>query len=104
MFPNKPITMVKKEPVQNWEKHSGHGDFSPNQNALLPPAKILVQHTAFIGHSFDDNDTEIVNFFKLLLSEMSFKCLSGEKAAVQAVSEKVKERIKQREIFVGNIT
>ena len=40
-------------------------------------------------------------FFKSILSEMSVKCQSGEQAAAQQVSEKVKERIKQTEMFVG---
>ena len=63
-----------------------------------------MEKTAFVGHSFAEADADVVSFFKSLLGELCVRCLSGEVAEAKSVSEKVKQRINQAEIFVGVFT
>ena len=71
---------------------------------VLLQGKILIDRTAFLGHSFADADFEFVNFFRSLLGEMGVRCISGEKAEANTVGEKVKKRILEAELFVGIFT
>ncbi|MBN2129255.1 MAG: tetratricopeptide repeat protein [Sedimentisphaerales bacterium] len=74
------------------------------QQHVMLEAKLLMQRTAFVGHSFSESDVEVVDFFKSLLAELCVRCLSGEEAQAKSVSEKVKQRIKEAELFVGILT
>jgi len=67
-------------------------------------AKLLIERTAFVGHSFAEPDADVVSYFKAILGELSVRCLSGEAAEAKSVSDKVKERIRQAETFVGIFT
>lgn len=59
---------------------------------------------AFIGHSFDDKDIEIVNKIKEHIESLNVKCETGEKPQHGLVSEKIKKRIINNDIFVGIFT
>jgi tetratricopeptide (TPR) repeat protein len=85
------------------EELGEHGQAQQPGTVLLQ-GKILIERTAFVGHSFADADFEVVNFFRSLLGEMGVQCISGEKAEANTVGEKVKKRILEAEIFVGIFT
>jgi len=59
---------------------------------------------AFIGHSFDDKDIEIVKKIKEHIESLNVKCETGEKPQYGLVSEKIKKRIINNDIFVGIFT
>lgn len=59
---------------------------------------------AFIGHSFDDKDIEIVKKIKEHIESLNVKCETGEKPQHGFVSEKIKKRIINNDIFVGIFT
>ena len=59
---------------------------------------------AFIGHSFDDKDIEIVKEIKEHIESLNVKCETGEKPQHGLVSEKIKKRIINNDIFVGIFT
>jgi tetratricopeptide (TPR) repeat protein len=90
------------EMEKNDSKHV-HDMHSVQQHVMLE-GKILIDKTAFVGHSFSEKDVEVVSFFKEILAEMSVKCLSGEKAEAKSISDKVKERIQRAELFIGIFT
>jgi tetratricopeptide (TPR) repeat protein len=71
---------------------------------VVVEGRLLIQRTAFLGHSFLPEDVPVVSFFKELLNEMMVKCLSGERPEVNQVHEKVKKRILDANIFVGLFT
>lgn len=81
----------------------GHVDPSRQPQVALE-AKMLIERTAFVGHSFSEGDAEVIGFFKAVLTEMGVRCISGESAEAKSVSEKVKERVKKAELFVGVFT
>jgi len=59
---------------------------------------------AFIGHSFNDKDTEIVKIIKEHVESFNIECETGEKPQYGYVSEKIKKRIINNNIFVGIFT
>jgi len=59
---------------------------------------------AFIGHSFDDKDIELVKKIKEHIESLNVKCETGEKPQHGLVSEKIKKRIINNDIFVGIFT
>lgn len=59
---------------------------------------------AFIGHSFDDKDKEIINKIIEHIESLEVKCETGEKPRYGYVAEKVKKRIMNNDIFVGIFT
>jgi tetratricopeptide (TPR) repeat protein len=59
---------------------------------------------AFIGHSFDDKDIEIVKKIKEHIESLNVKCETGVKPQHGFVSEKIKKRIINNDIFVGIFT
>jgi thioredoxin-like negative regulator of GroEL len=59
---------------------------------------------AFIGHSFSDKDSQLVRDIKDFIESTGIECTTGEKAQNSSVAEKVKEKIKHSDIFVGVFT
>ena len=59
---------------------------------------------AFIGHSFNDKDVEIVKKIKAHIESLDIECETGEKPQHGYVSEKIKKRIINNDIFVGIFT
>ena len=59
---------------------------------------------AFIGHSFNDKDAEIVKNIKAHIESLDIECETGEKPQHGYVSEKIKKRIINNDIFVGIFT
>jgi tetratricopeptide (TPR) repeat protein len=96
-LPQKPQQAEK--PSQPFEQPGLAG---PQQ--VVMQARYLIERTAFVGHSFAESDADVVTFFKSLLGEMATRCLSGEAAEAKSISDKVKERIKQAELFVAIFT
>jgi hypothetical protein len=60
--------------------------------------------TAFVGHSFAEEDDRVVEQIKQFLSKLGVKCDSGKRPEPKGISEKVKERIHAAELFVGIFT
>lgn len=58
----------------------------------------------FIGHSFKDEDKDIVERIKKFVQSSNFECITGERSENLSVSQKVQERIKQCDIFIGIFT
>ncbi|MCQ2789219.1 MAG: nucleotide-binding protein [bacterium] len=58
----------------------------------------------FIGHSFKDEDKNIVEKIKKFIQTLNFECITGEQSAILSVSRKVQERINQCDIFIGIFT
>lgn len=58
----------------------------------------------FIGHSFKEEDKDIVERIKKFIQSSSFECITGEKSEILSVSQKVQERIKKCDIFIGIFT
>lgn len=58
----------------------------------------------FIGHSFKDEDKNIVEKFKKFIRSLNYECITGEQSAILSVSQKVQERIKLCDIFIGIFT
>ena len=59
---------------------------------------------AFVGHSFEDKDSWIVDKIIKLLKSTGIECQSGEEAQNESVAQKVRERILNNDIFVGIFT
>ena len=45
---------------------------------------------AFIGHSFDEKDEDVVNKIKSIIASSEIECVSGDKVQNSSVAEKVK--------------
>lgn len=59
---------------------------------------------AFVGHSFDDKDTEVVRKIKDFIESLGIKCETGERPQYSGIDEKIKNRIMNNDIFVGIFT
>jgi hypothetical protein len=63
---------------------------------------------AFVGHSFDEKDQEVVNhfqrFFDSLKDTIGFEWDHAERPEAKAVSEKVKEKMEGKDVFIGIFT
>jgi hypothetical protein len=59
---------------------------------------------AFVGHSFDDKDTEVVRKIKDFIESLSIKCETRERPQYSGIDEKIKNRIMNNDIFVGIFT
>ena len=59
---------------------------------------------AFVGHSFSDKDSQLIRQIKDFIESTGIECTTGEKAQNSSVAEKVQERIKYSDIFVGVFT
>jgi hypothetical protein len=60
--------------------------------------------TAFVAHSFSEDDKQLVEQIKQFLSKLGLKCDSGKKPEPKGISEKIKGRIQAAEVFVGIFT
>lgn len=60
--------------------------------------------TAFVGHSFAEEDERVVEQIKHFLSKLGVKCDSGKRPEPKGISDKVKQRIDDAELFVGIFT
>ena len=60
--------------------------------------------TAFVGHSFADEDAQLIDQIKQFLSKLGVKRESGKRAEPKSISDKVKQRIQAAELFVGIFT
>jgi tetratricopeptide (TPR) repeat protein len=58
----------------------------------------------FVGHSFDDKDTEVVIKIKDFIESLGIKCETGERPQYSGIDEKIKNRIMNNDIFVGIFT
>jgi len=59
---------------------------------------------AFVGHSFEKKDSQIVDTIIKFLESAAIECETGEKAQNKSIAGKVKERILNNDIFVGIFT
>jgi tetratricopeptide (TPR) repeat protein len=78
---------------------------------LVTPVSVLQQirfavreATAFVAHSFSEQDERLVEQIKRFLSNLGLKCESGRKPEPKEISDKIKERILAAEVFVGIFT
>lgn len=60
--------------------------------------------TAFVGHSFAEEDQHIVQQLIKFLTKLGIKCETGARAEARGISDKVNERIRAAELFVGIFT
>jgi hypothetical protein len=60
--------------------------------------------TAFVAHSFSDEDMPVVASVIGLLEALGIQVVTGERPRASSVSEKVKVRIEAQHIFVGIFT
>ena len=60
--------------------------------------------TAFVAHSFADEDRQVVERISQFLSKLGVACDSGHRPEPRSVSEKVLERLLAAELFVGIFT
>ncbi|MFC1983623.1 hypothetical protein ACFLVO_01220 [Chloroflexota bacterium] len=59
----------------------------------------------FVGHSFDDKDSEVVDkFVKFFKSREDIEVITGERAQNKSVAQKVKDRISESDVFAGIFT
>jgi hypothetical protein len=66
--------------------------------------QIIQRKIAFIGHSFSDDDASLIADFKTLMEKLGLECGSGERPEGRSVSEKIKDRIRRSDVFVGFFT
>jgi tetratricopeptide (TPR) repeat protein len=59
---------------------------------------------AFVGHSFSDDDREIVDQIKTFLTKLGVRCDSGARPEPKGISEKILQRIRAADLFVGIFT
>lgn len=77
---------------------------------MIPPPFIhnirfaIREATAFVGHSFSDDDKEIVEQIIRFLTKLGVKCETGARPEPRTVSDKVLDRINAAELFVGIFT
>ena len=59
---------------------------------------------AFIGHSFAEQDENLINNIKSFLAQRGVQIETGEKAQNKSIAGKVKERIDRNDVFIGIFT
>jgi tetratricopeptide (TPR) repeat protein len=75
------------------------------QHHILQQIRFAIREaTAFMGHSFAEEDERLVEQIKRFLSKLGVKCDSGRKPEPKGISQKVTERIHAAELFVGIFT
>jgi hypothetical protein len=80
------------------------------QHALAKPAGAAdtaaeaFRPTAFVGHSFNEEDLPFVHAITQTLEALGISVLTGEKPKADRISEKVKRMIDGQHIFVGIFT
>jgi len=63
-----------------------------------------IRMKAFVGHSFVEEDSKLVDKIIKFLESAGLTYLNGEKAQNSSIAKKVKERIEDSDIFVGIFT
>ena len=72
---------------------------------LLQGIRIGIREvSAFVGHSFAEEDEQVVNAITQFLTKLGLRCDSGKRAEPRGVSDKVRARIEAAEVFVGIFT
>src|SRR5947208_11917175 len=72
---------------------------------LLQGIRIGIREvSAFVGHSFAEEDEQVVNAITQFLTKLGLRCDSGRRAEPRGVSDKVRTRIEAAEVFVGIFT
>lgn len=56
---------------------------------------------AFVAHSFNENDTDIIDKFIKYFESLGVKCEDGEKPEFDFIEEKIKRRIDKNDIFIA---
>jgi len=97
-----PLNRIETDP-QKRDPEQNQPDGVPGALPLIS-GRILLERTAFIGQSFDEADLDVLEFFKSLLAEMGVRAITGERAEARSISDKVKARIAEGDIFVGVLT
>lgn len=68
----------------------------------------MAQIRAFVGHSFDDRDKDVVNaftdYFDSLKIGMPFDWDHAKRVEAKAISDKVKEKMENKDLFIGIFT
>jgi len=59
---------------------------------------------AFIGHSFNEADSQLIQKIVKFIESTGIKCETGERAQNSSIANKVRERIIDNDIFVGIFT
>ncbi len=59
---------------------------------------------AFIGHSFNIKNAELIQDLKEFIESEGIECISGEEAQNIPISQKVKQRIVECDLFIGIFT
>jgi tetratricopeptide (TPR) repeat protein len=59
---------------------------------------------AFVGHSFGEEDREIVDQIKSFLTKLGVRCDSGARPEPKGISQKILQRIRAADLFVGIFT
>ncbi|GAG70805.1 unnamed protein product, partial [marine sediment metagenome] len=59
---------------------------------------------AFVGHSFHDKDDQLVRAIRDFIESAEIEYITGEQAQNSSVAQKVKDRIKSCDIFIGIFT
>jgi hypothetical protein len=73
--------------------------------ANVPPATPLPSaNSIFVGHSFADDDAEVVKIVVRFLTALGLEVLTGEKPTAGSVSSKVRQRIDKCDAFAGVFT
>src|SRR5438105_12721579 len=60
--------------------------------------------SAFVGHSFAEEDDELIRLLIQFLTKLGLRCESGQRAEPRGVSDKVRARLDAAEVFVGIFT
>ncbi len=76
--------------------------FTPE--AFLSIRFAVREATAFIGHSFADADKSIIDSLTKFFTKLGIRCDSGLRPEPRPVSDKVNDRIKSAELFIGVFT
>jgi hypothetical protein len=74
------------------------------ETPVRPAATSPFTPTAFLGHSFEAKDAEVVEVVTAILGGIGVKVVTGKKPKAERISDKVKELIDQQFIFVGLFT
>jgi len=71
---------------------------------MIRPTPLPHKPVAFLAHSFAENDTDVVATIKKALRAAGWSVVTGEAAAPQSVSDKVRARIATAHLFVALFT
>lgn len=82
-----------------------NGQHAPAKTAgAIETAAEAFRPTAFVGHSFNEQDLPFVHAVTETLQALGIAVLTGEKPKADRISEKVKRMIDSQHIFIGIFT